>query len=234
MPNLAQMYAWVNGKTSYSRPDEIYPALSEGGFLVFTAVLKEFSGFFLKFDTSTIVLTPGQSVYQLPPDCDTIVHLAERQTASETWRPMRPTTLGDALDRAQQQVSWWDLYGGWYGHGSQFGFYGPYLPASAVGSATTLQTQQINVEPAIDFVRMCEIAYTAKWIDIVNAQSFLMMPNEGTYAMQNYAAAEIHRGNNDTLSAEYEAKGQRHLTAFLTWVRDRQTTERPTVEEYGG
>lgn len=231
MPNLAQMYATVNSKSSFSRPDEIYAALSEGGFLVYSAVLKEFEGFFLKFDTTTIVLTPGTQEYPLPPDLTQIVCLSERQTASENWHVINPTGLQDALDNAQSLVSWSDWDDLYDDRDSEFQFYGPYLDATA---AIGIQTQKIRISPAIDAVRMCEIAYTAKWLPIVNAQSKVMLPDECTYAMQNFALAEILRANDDTLSAEYERKGNVHLTAALSWVRNRQLVKWPTITPYLG
>jgi hypothetical protein len=231
MPNLLQMFNTVNSKTAYSRPDEIYPALEEAGFLVFSAILKEFSGFFLKFDTTSIVLTPGQSVYPLPPDLGNLVCLAERQTAAENWHQINPESLSDALTNTQSIVSWSDWDDLYDDRDSHFRFYGPYLPMPTPGAA---QIQQINITPAIDAVRMCEIAYTAKWLPITNQNSLNTLPNEGTYAQQNYAIAEIHRGNDDTLSKEYEGKGDKHLTAFLSWVRNRQTVRWPTITPYLG
>jgi hypothetical protein len=220
------MYATVNSKTSFSRPDEIYSALSEAGWLVYSAVVKENAGFFLKFDTTTVVLTPGQQEYSMPPDLTELVNIAERQTTTERWRTMEPTGLEEAMNNTQSIVGWSDCN---YGS-SRFRFYGPYL--SAVAAQGAAQTQKITVEPAIDVIRMVELAYTAKWLPIVNAQSAVMLPDEGTPAMQAYAIAEIHRGNNDTLSKEYEGKGDKHLTAFLTWVRQRQTVERPRITAY--
>lgn len=227
MPNLAQMVGTVNSKTSYSRPNEVYSALSEAGWLVYSAVLKENAGFFLKFDTTTVVLTPGTQQYMLPPDLTAIVNLAERPTSAERWRTIDPESIQDAMQNTQNSLGWDDsCYGG-----SHFKFNGPYLTSAA---ATAVQTQAITISPAIDIIRMCEIAYTAKWLPITNENSPVMLPDEGTYAMQNFAIAEIHRGNNDTLSNEYEQKGQKHLTAFLTWVRQRQTVKRPTIEPYLG
>ena len=231
MPTLAQMYATVNAKSGYSRPDEIYPALSEGGFLVYAAVLKEFSGFFLKFDTTTIVLTPGQQQYALPPDLGNLVNLAERLTASEDWHVINPTSLANALDTTQQGVSWGDWNDMYDDCDSSLRFYGPFLPQPIPGS---VQTQQVLIEPGIDAVRMCEIAYTAKWLSIVNDKSVVTIPEEGTYAMQNFALAEILRANDDTLAAEYERKANVHLTAFLTWVRNRQIVKWPTITPYLG
>jgi hypothetical protein len=229
MPNLPQMYATVNSKSAYSRPDEIYGALSEAGFLVYTAVLKEFAGFFLKFDTTTITLTPGQQEYTLPPDLTGLVNISERQTSAERWRTIDPTDLSNAMDNTQTIVGW-DYWCDDY-EDSNFRFYGPYLTSAAT---TSVQTQKITITPAVDVVRMCEIAYTAKWLPITNEQSHLMLPEEGTYAMQNFALAEILRANDDSLANEYEAKANKHLTAFLTWVRNRQSVKRPTITSYLG
>jgi hypothetical protein len=227
MPTLAQMYATVNAKTSYSRKDEIYSALSEGGWLVYSAVLKETAGFFIKFDTTTITLMPGQQEYTMPPDLTSLLNIAERLTTAERWRTIEPTSLRDAMDNTQNMTGW-DLWCDYYAD-SMFRFYGPYLPAGAVNAA---QTMKITVTPQIDQIRMCEIAYTAKWLPITNANSIVMLPDEGTYAMQNYAIAEINRANDNTLSREYEAKGDKHLSAFLTWVRQRQTVQRPRITAY--
>lgn len=226
--NVAQLYANVNQKTSFSRPNEIYAALEEAGFKVYAAILKEFSGFFLKFDTTTVTLTPNQSTYAMPPDLGNLVHLAERQTASGRWRTINPTDIAHALNDAQSTVGWnFDPYDS----DSRFKFYGPYLPEITAATAST-QIQQILISPAIDVVRFCEIAYTAKWLPIVNQNSLNTLPNEGTYAQQSFAIAEIHRGNNDSLSAEYEAKGKNQLTDFLTWVRNRQTVKWPQITPY--
>lgn len=225
MPTLAQMYATANTKSANSRAEgEIWSALDEAGFLVYTAILKEFSGFFLKFDTVTVALTPGQNVYPLPADLTQLVAIAERRTASERWRPMDPTTLAAALFSTQDLVGW-DDWADNYDDESEFRFYGPYLPAAG-------GPQAINVEPGVDMVRMCEIAYTAKWLPVTAQDSPLTLPNEGTYAMQNYAIAELNRANNDDLSAEYEKKGDKALTAFLTWVRNRQLVKWPTIAPY--
>lgn len=228
MPNLAQLYTNVNQKTFYTRPNEIYSALQESGFKVFAATLKEFGGFFLKFDTSTVVLTPGKSQYAMPPDLGNLVHIAERLTSTTRWRTIYPTDIAHALNDAQNTVGWdYDPYD----EGSQFKFYGPFLPMVTQGTQNA-QTQAILIEPAIDQVRMCELAYTAKWLPITNANSINTLPDEGTYAQQSFAIAEIHRSNNDTLSAEYEAKGKAQLTDFLTWVRNRQTVKWPTIKPY--
>ncbi len=231
--NLAQMYSLANSKSYYSRPDaEIYGALDEAGFFVYTAVLKEYRGFFLQIDTSTVALTPGQQEYTLPADLTQIVHIAERLSTTENWQPMSPIGAGAAFDNIQQATGWdGDTYG--YGDQSQFGFYGPFLDAADSTNPQATQTQHIQVSPGIDQIRQCELIYTAKWLPITGAASDVMLPDEGTHAMLNYAIAELVRSNNDSLADKYEGKGDKALTMFLTWVRNRQIAMNPTIQTYG-
>ena len=232
MPNLTQMLTLANAKSSYSRPEtEIYAALNKAGFRVYTAVLKEFSGFFLKFDTTTVSLVPNITEYVLPPDLSQLVHMSERLSAAERFRPMTPETIGDALEQAQSGVSWGDLYCGSYGGASLFSFAGPYLDA---GGAAGVQTQKIRVSPIPQDARFVELAYTAKWLPIVDGGSSVMLPEEGTHAMLDGAIAELLRSNNDSLSAEYAAEAKAGETAFLTWVRNRQIQQWPQITPYLG
>lgn len=231
--NLAQMYALANAKSYYSRPDaEIYGALDEAGFLVYAAVLKEFRGFFLQVDTTSVVLTPGQQEYALPTDLTQIVHIAERLNTSDNWNPMSAIGIGNAFDNIQQATGW-DVADYGYGDQSQFGFYGPFLDEADATNPQATQTQKIQVSPAIDQIRQCELIYTAKWLPIGNATSQVMLPDEGTHAMLNYAIAEILRSNGDTLAAQYENKGDKALTVFLTWIRNRQIATQPVIQTYG-
>lgn len=225
------MFSLVNQKSLYSRSDtEIYAALSQGGFSVYSAILKEFRGTFLKFDESNITLVAGQTEYPLEADLSSLVHLAERQSAAENWHPIQPEGLSDALTNTQQSLSWFD-YGFNYGDSSQFRFYGPYLDAAAT---TGVQTQKIRISPAPTETRFVQVAYTAKWIPIVNSGSKVMLPDEGTYAMQDYAIAECLRSNDDTLSKEYEGKGDKSLAVFLNWLRVNQVMKFPSITPYLG
>ena len=230
--NLAQMYSLANAKSSYSRPDaEIYAALDQAGLFVYAAVLKEYSGFFIKFDTTSLVLVPGTQAYNLPPDLTQIVHLAERLNVTLDWNEMSPIKLSDAVDNIQQATGW-DSFSSYYGD-SQFGYYGPYLLSQATSVTQTLQVQQIQVSPGIDQTRMCELVYSAKWLPINDSSSLVMMPDEGTHAMLNYAIAELLRSNDDSLAQNYEAQGDKQLSSFLTWVRNRQIQQGPTIKAYG-
>jgi hypothetical protein len=229
------MYALANGKSGYARSDvEIYDALNESGFRVFAAVLKEFGGFFLKFDETSLSLQPLSAnptqEYPLPADLTQIVHLAERLSSSEDWRPMAPLDLSTSLTTVQDNVGWNSCL---YGDDSEFGFYGPYLDAAAAAGGASAQTQKIRVSPAPTETRACQIAYTAKWLPIVDASSSVMLPDEGTYAMLNYAIAELRRASDDSLSADYEDKGDRHLQSFLSWARARQIMQPQSIRTYG-
>ena len=229
--DLAGMFALANAKSSYSRPSsEIYSALDEGGFLVYSAVLKEFSGFFLKFDTTSVTMASGTTEYALPADCTQLVHVGERLTTSEQFRPCTPESIGEALENARAGVGW-DSFGWMYGGSSAFSYAGPYLDSAAT---TGTQIQKIRFSPIPQETRQVELAYTAKWLPIVDDTSTIMLPVEGTYAMLNYGIAELNRSNNDTLSREYEAKGDKHLGAFLTWCRNRQIQQGPRITPYLG
>jgi hypothetical protein len=234
MPSLAQMYSLVNSKSLYSRSDvDIYAALSEGGFYVYSAVIKEFRGTFLKVDETSLTLVPGTTEYTLPTDLTNIVHLAERQSSSENWHPIAPEGLGDALCNIQQDLGFFD-YGQNYGELSQFQFYGPYLDSTDAQNPQATQIQKIRISPQPSENRFVQIAYTAKWIPITGAGSKVMLPDEGTYAMQNYAIAECLRSNDDSLGREYEAKGDKALASFISWLRQNQNMQRATITPYLG
>lgn len=225
MPNLAQMIATVNSKSYYSRPDDVIPAISKGGWKVFSAVVKEFAGFFLKIDSTTITLIPGQQTYSVPIDLGNMIGLAERVNTSEDWRTIDPTSPAQAFDRTQIATIW----DGWFGPCSHYRFYGPFLGAVTSNAAVA---QQIQITPAIDVPRLCQIVYTAKYLPVTNPGSLLSLPDEGTYAQESFALAEVLRANDDSLADKYQAEGNDQLTDFLTWVRDRQTVERPQIDGY--
>ncbi|MCU1247091.1 MAG: hypothetical protein JWQ49_120 [Edaphobacter sp.] len=246
MPSLKQMFDTCNAKSYYSRPEgEIYSALSEAGFFVYANILKELSDFFVKFDTATLVLTPGVQQYVLPPDCTQIVSIAERLPTSKRWRLMSPESITDAMTDAQDNCGW-SAYEDY--DRSRFSFAGPFLEAADTIDAPTgfsqagfsvggyrgkaAQTQSIMISPAPTENHLVELAYTAKWIPIVNAESFLMLPDELTYAMQSFAIAELLRTNGDSTSVDYDTKGERHMTAGLSWARSRQTVANPKIDLY--
>lgn len=235
--NLSQMYAACNAKSGYARQDaEIYAALNRGGFRVYAAVLKEFRGFFIKFDESSLSLDPNNATqeYAMPADLTQIVHMAERLTATEDWHPMGPLELGDALSNVQNAVGWDYFWGGNYGSDSPFGFYGPYLDAAATVQGQALQIQKIRIAPKPEAARFVQIAYTAKWLPIQNDSSSIMLPDEGTMAMENFASAELCAMSDDmTRAAQFESRGMNDLNAFLYWARARQIMQPLQIDTYG-
>lgn len=232
---LGQMYQLANAKSGYSRSDlEVYDALDEAGFRVYTATVKEFGGFFLKFDEVSLTLVPGTTEYTLPADLTQIVHLAERVDSTQNWEPIAPMDIDSALTNIQQTVGWSDFYSDGYGTGSAFGFFGPYLDSTNtqnVGAAA--QLQKIRIAPNPDQNRFVQIAYTAKWLPITTASSKIMLPDEGTRAQLNYASAILCAGSDDSRAAYYEKAGDNALSSYLYWVRARQIMSPLTIETYG-
>jgi hypothetical protein len=225
------MYANCNGNSGYARADgEIYNSLSRAGFRVFSATVKEFRGFFIKFDEMTLTLAPDVQEYALPVDCSQIVHLAERESATNDWMPIDPMDIDSALINIQRAVGWSDSFAGQYGHASQFGFYGPYLDSAA---SIGVQTQKIRIAPKVSSARFVQIVYTAKWIPITDASSKVMLPDEGTYAMESWASAELCGKSDDSRMGTFNAQGDKDLTSYLAWARERQIMQRPGVEMYG-
>lgn len=234
MPNLAQMIANATAASYYSRtPGEVLAKLNEGGFEVYSAVLKEFSGFFIKFDETSLTLTPTQTdqEYTLPADLTQIVHLAERQTSTENWHEIDPAD--DLENVLQNQLSDAGIWSPNFGVGSVFEYYGPYLDsADAQLTPAASQLQKIRIDPITDVNRFVQIAYTAKWLPIVNAQSPVMLPDEGTYAMEAYATAKLLKLNGDDLADTFLAEATRLESRFMSWVRQRQIQQPPQTTAF--
>jgi hypothetical protein len=230
MPNLAQLFANCNAASYYSRtPGEIYAKLNEAGFEVYTAVIKEFKGFFIKFDESSLTLTASQSnqEYTLPTDLTQIVHMAERTTSTEDWHPMYPS--GDLENVLINQLVNAGILSFSMGNASPFEYFGPFLDSAAT---TGTQTQKIRIAPIPDQNHSAQLVYTAKWVQVTNDHSSVMLPDEGTYAMEAKATAKLLRLNNDGLYKDFVAEGQSLETKFLTWMRQRQIQEPPTAKPF--
>ncbi len=230
MPTLAQMFDLARKKSYFSRPDdEVWAALNYGAWRVYSYVLKEFRGFFIKWDETSLTLTPNVDEYTLPADLAQIVRLSERLSVNSPWLPMVPADLNSQLFIQQQFQDTITLSSGLVVT-SDFTYYGPYLDSASTTSPTGVY--KIRVAPKPTDTRACQLVYSAKFVPIINAGSQLMIPPEGSEAMLAWAVAELLRANSDQLAAEYEAKGQRDITEFLTFVRERQIQQRPTVEPY--
>ena len=232
MPTLAQMFDICRKKTYFSRQDdEIWSALNYGAWRVYSYVLKEFRGYFIKWDETSLTLQPNVDEYTLPSDLAQIVRLSERLNTipqSGTWLPMVAADINSQLF-VQQQFSDVITLGAPLSMFSEFTYYGPYMSADQVTGA---QLNKIRVAPKPTDTRLCQLVYSAKFVEIVNPSSQLMIPAEGTHTMQSWAIAELLRSNSDQLGEAYEAKGERDVTEFLTFMRERQIQQRPSVESY--
>lgn len=233
MPSLAQMYANCNAASYFSRTAHIWAKLNSAGFKIYTKILKERSGFFIKFDETFLTLLPGQvsQEYPLPTDLTQVVHLAERASSTENWHPMAPANgLENVLVNQLASFGLFSLSG--FGSASPFSYYGPFLDAGDTEVAAAAQTQKIRIAPIPDQNRFVQLVYTAKWVPIVNQNSLLMMPEEGTMAMESMATAELLVMNNDSMAADYAQQAAGELDTFLDWVRTRQTQEPPTIQPF--
>lgn len=91
---------------------------------------------------------------------------------------------------------------------------------------------KVRLAPAPSDQRQTELMYDAKYLPIVNANSYNVIPEEGHHAQLDFAKAELMRGNSDDLADKYEALAMQQVTEFLTFIRDRQTQHRAGVQPY--
>lgn len=231
MPSVAQMFANAKAKSYYSRPDgEVYAALNEGGKRVYDAILKEQRTFFRKVDTTTIAMVSGTQTYTLPSDVEQIIQLSERVLATDKWRPIYPANNendDDYIDAGFQ-----DGLGISLGDRSDFLYIGPYLSAAA--ALTAAQAQSVDFAPIPTDSRFVRIVYIAAWSTITASTTSLMLPSDGTLAMEAFATAELLRSNGDDLSGAYEEKAKELLSETLNAVRLGQLQAAPLVTPYLG
>jgi hypothetical protein len=91
---------------------------------------------------------------------------------------------------------------------------------------------KVRLAPAPSDLRQTEIIYAAKWLDIYNANSYNVIPDEGHQAQLDFAKAELMRGNSDDLADKYEQLAMQEVTEFLTFVRNRQNQQPSRQETY--
>lgn len=231
MPSVAQMFANAKAKSYYSRPDgEVYAALNEGGKRVYDAILKEQRNFFRKVDTSTIAMVSGTQTYTLPSDVEQIIQLSERALATDKWRPIYPVNSENEDDYVDAGFE--DGLGISLGDRSDFLYLGPYLSSTA--TLTAAQAQSVDFVPIPSDSRFVRIIYIAAWKEISASQTSLMLPTDGTLAMEAFATAELLRSNGDDLSESYEGKAEKLLSETLNAVRLGQLQAAPLVTPYLG
>lgn len=235
--NVPYIYGELDRKSYYSQSDgDIYNAINAAGWTLYVRILRELGGYFIKFDTTSITFVQGTQTYSLPPDCDQILHLAERQTTAQKWRPMRATDLADAMEHAQDTSGFYNGYydAGLYGLQSKFAFYGPFLPATAITPTPGApQIQQIMIEPAVDQTYMVQIAYTAAWIPVRDGSTVVYLPQDAESALIDLASAELMRNNDDSLAERYAATAETKTQWLTSLMRQRQLATSPKVKMFG-
>lgn len=230
----------ANSNSYFSRSTaDLITAANSAGWAIFTAIKRENRGFFVKFDTTTITLTPGQSFYTLPPDFSQLIHFSERRVSSEPYHPLGHTSIGNALDFAQIQTGF-NNDTGYYGGQSRYSFDGPYLPAPTNPTPNAPQIYQMDIIPAIDTVRMTELVYIANWIEIIDQNSVVMLPTSADAAWLALTTAELLDMNSDSQAETYRSKVLLPNGApgplmylLLSEMRNKQTQVKPRVQMFG-
>jgi hypothetical protein len=84
---------------------------------------------------------------------------------------------------------------------------------------------KVRLAPTPQDLRQTELIYDAKYLRIVNQNSYNVIPDEGHQCQLDFAKAELMRQNSDDLAQQYETLAMEELTEFLTFVRERQSQQ---------
>lgn len=225
--DLTRIKTLVDSKSYFSRSGvEVWAAINASARYIYQAVIKEQSGFWIKFDSTSLTLQPGVSMYHLPTDAQQLIRIRERQTATDQWRTIHNQSLtSDSMQRNAQSVGV-----SYEGESSQFSFYGPYLDAEDAESG--VDTESIAINPAPADTRYVELVYSAQFVEVEDETSFLMIPEDGHDALIDFAVAECIKANDDTLASAYWQSGMTKMSLFLELCRNRQLQDGRTVEPY--
>lgn len=217
--------------------DEIYNALNAASKKIYLWTAREFRGYFLKIDTTTIVFTPGQQEYLCPADLRIMIKFGEQLQNSAPGAPfnwLRPADINSDNFIAREFES---LVLNFTGPASEFLYAGPFLddasslPAGQPPQAPT-RTRKVLISPIPQDTRVTKLFYAAQHVDIVGPQSFLMMPEEAHDAMLDYAVAQLLRLNGDNAGAQFEAAGKdKFQSDFLPFMRQVQANQTPLTQE---
>lgn len=233
MPTLAQILDSANRASYYSRdPSEVLAAADRAQQRLYLSTVKELRGAFVKTDSTTLTAAwaANQDTYALPADFAKMIQLAERTDPTQAWRPMPPLDVNNPAFVEDQFDYGGPGAGGPY---SEFSYWGPWL--DGVAAATGQETWKIKVAPMPQDPpagRTLQLIYQAQYAPIATKDSKLMLPAEATYALRDYAIAELLRLNSDQLAAQYEATGQELETRYLAWLRQRQVQQVPIQQPY--
>lgn len=229
---LAQIFDWCQKKSYFSRDDdEIWQAINSAAHLLYKEVVLENRGYFIVFDTTSLVLVQGTEEYQLPNTVQQIVRLREQSVGDTTWRAMAPADFNDlATVGAQFDESFDDSFFDNSDGMSKFVYNGPYLKQSDAKAGDGINS--IRIEPIPQETHNTELVYTADFIEITGTESPLVIDAEGHDALKYIAVAELLMTNDDDNGANFSAIGNAHKTQYLKLVRKRQIQQGPTLEPY--
>ena len=217
---LQQLFDWCNKKSYFSRDeDEIWGALSTAALQIYTEVLNENQGYFWVFDTTSLTLTANTEEYTLPQALENIVRLRERLFSTDPWAVIYPADVNSPGIEDAQFTGTGDIPTD--SSVSQFEYVGPYQLESDTVAGTYVKKIRIAPIP-VDGPRFTELLYTSKFVEIVGAESALLIDPPGHNALKYLAVAELLAAQDDDNSERFEAKGNIHKTQYLKLVRNRQ------------
>lgn len=225
---LQQIFDFVQKKTYFSRDDdEIWDAISEAASTLFLKVTAENSGFFLVWDTTSLVLTANTEEYALPATVGEIVRLREKLIVTDPWAIVEPS---DVNSQSFTDAQFSALSGSLDSELSDFEYYGPYL--NMTDAKTAAQAQKIRIEPPPVDTRLTELVYIAKFLDITGQESVLVIPTEGHGVIKNDAVASLLGANDDDNAERFSGYARENERWFLKWIRNRQFQNVRQVEPY--
>lgn len=234
--NLSQLHDLAQQRSYFSRADnEVYQAISSAAKKIYLWTAREYRNYFLKTDTTTIQLQPNVQQYACPADLAILIRIGERPLTSPANTPfnwMRPADLTSDRFMLKEFES---LVINQYTPASEFVFSGPFLDqADAIKQqgANPQGPKQLLFAPIPFDTRTVKVQYAAQFLEIINANSVLMMPMECHEAMLDYAVAELVRANGDAMAAGYEEAGKdKFQNDFLPFYRQQQITQYPLTQQ---
>lgn len=227
---LAQLFGWCNQKSYFSRDeDEIWEAINTAALQLYTEILNENQGYFWVWDTTSLTLTANVEEYTLPQALENIVRLRERLSASNPWSVILP---GDVNSPGVENAQFSGIGAISTNNSiSQFQYVGPYQLETKVEDGTYRKSIRIAPIPT-DGPRFTELLYTSKFVEVVGAESPLLIDPPGHNALKYLATAELFAAQDDDNAERFETKGNAHKTQYLKLVRSRQQQDVRHVTPY--
>lgn len=235
--NLSQIYNIANKRSYFSRADdEIYQAISSAAKKVYMWTARENRGYFLKDDQgANISMVAGTQEITCPADLNILIKVGEQPAGSAPgtpWNYLRPADINSNMFILRE---FQNLLLNNFTPGSQFVYYGPYLlQTNAVKQkgAAAQGPKTIRLSPIPFDNRPMRFVYTATFLEIVDANSIMMMPPESHEAILDFAVAELVRPNGDSMAEGYEAAGEKKFQQdFLPFYRAQQLTQQILTQE---